>query len=393
MAFENTQFDDINITNLQSLIDNKVAEGKSYEYKSELPGMSDPHKKEFLADVSSFTNDSGGYLLFGIKERAGIPIELIGLENIDPDAIILKLESSIRDGIEPRIPGLIIKAVELKNSNVILIVRIPRSWASPHMVTFKNHSKFYSRNSAGKYQLDVSEIRSAFLFSESFADSLRTFRTERLANIIADETPVHVRETAKAVLHVVPLSASRQAFDLSNIVKKINPILTHADEWTFRHNFDGFVLSDVLPGSPFAESYIQIFRNGSIELVDTTPLRQSNGKMLIPSVNFENQVEIGLQKCTSILKDLAIEPPLFLMLTLTGVLGYRIQIESYRGWRTRIPKSENPIDRDILVIPENIIESYDAERFDILKSIFDAVWNAAGWPRSINYDDSGKRMN
>ena len=31
------------------------------------------------------------------------------------------------------------------------------------MTTFKNASKFYARNSAGKYQLDVGELRTAFI--------------------------------------------------------------------------------------------------------------------------------------------------------------------------------------------------------------------------------------
>ena len=46
--------------------------------------------------------------------------------------------------------------------NQIVLVRIPRSWVSPHMVTHKGTSRFFARNSAGKYQLDVSELRTAF---------------------------------------------------------------------------------------------------------------------------------------------------------------------------------------------------------------------------------------
>lgn len=39
---------------LQALIDNKVSEQKTIEYKQALPGNSEKDKKEFLADVSSF---------------------------------------------------------------------------------------------------------------------------------------------------------------------------------------------------------------------------------------------------------------------------------------------------------------------------------------------------
>ena len=39
-----------------------------------------------------------------------------------------------------------------------IIVRVPNSLNRPHMVVFKQWSRFYSRNSAGKYQLDVHEL-------------------------------------------------------------------------------------------------------------------------------------------------------------------------------------------------------------------------------------------
>jgi hypothetical protein len=40
-----------------------VQEGKTLEYKRELPGGSDQDKREFLADVSSFANTEGGDII------------------------------------------------------------------------------------------------------------------------------------------------------------------------------------------------------------------------------------------------------------------------------------------------------------------------------------------
>jgi len=91
---------------LQSLIANEVREGKTIEYKAALPDASRECKKEFLADVSSFANASGGHLIYGISEENGVPVDLCGLSNINPDAEILRLENMIRDNIEPRIAGI-----------------------------------------------------------------------------------------------------------------------------------------------------------------------------------------------------------------------------------------------------------------------------------------------
>ena len=119
-------------------MDNEVSESKIIEYKEILPENSNSKRKEFLADVSSFANATGGYLIYGIKEESGIPVEVCGLAGINPDAEILRLESMIRDGLKPRITSNIsIRKISLKTSNTVIIIHIPRSWVSPHMIKFK----------------------------------------------------------------------------------------------------------------------------------------------------------------------------------------------------------------------------------------------------------------
>jgi hypothetical protein len=50
------------------------------------------------------------------------------------------------------------RAVAVAHDEVVLRIRIPPSWAAPHIVTFQGLSRFYPRNSAGKYPLDAGEI-------------------------------------------------------------------------------------------------------------------------------------------------------------------------------------------------------------------------------------------
>jgi len=204
---------------LQALVSDGVAEGKVIEYKESLPDDTYDSKKEFLADVSSFANAAGGNLIFGISEDNGIPIDVCGLPGINPDAEILRLENLIRDSIEPRIPGMTMRAVLLSTSEVVIVVRVPHSWAQPHAVNYRRHWRFYSRNSAGKYPLDVSEVRAAFALSETLAERVRLFRTERLGKITAGETPVAVGENAKMVLHIIPFGAfdPSTTFDISSL--------------------------------------------------------------------------------------------------------------------------------------------------------------------------------
>ncbi|MDP2362499.1 MAG: ATP-binding protein, partial [Ignavibacteria bacterium] len=134
-------------SDLLELINNSIPESKTIDYKKEIIGDTRDDKKEFLADVSSFANAIGGFIVFGMNEEKGVATELIGLNNIDPDAEILRLENIIRDGIEPRIFGISIKSLKLSNSNYSIIIYIPNSWAKPHVVNFSKHWRFYSRNS------------------------------------------------------------------------------------------------------------------------------------------------------------------------------------------------------------------------------------------------------
>ena len=111
MSLSNKPLEAICEDDLQALIENQVAEGKMIEYKESLPGASTNDKKEFLADVSSFANASGGHLVFGMKEAGGLPKELCGLQLTDVDDAILRLENLMRDGLEPRILGAAPKPV------------------------------------------------------------------------------------------------------------------------------------------------------------------------------------------------------------------------------------------------------------------------------------------
>ena len=189
--------DEISMVDISFLTDNKISESKTLEYKEKLPGHTDKEKKEFLADISAFANASGGDVIYGIKEvvdsngkKTGQADEVVPIQGTTADESKLFIENLIRTAIEPRIP-VQVKEVDgfgADGDGFIIFVRIPQSFASPHMVTFKNSSKFYSRNSSGKFQLDVHEIRNAFLATDSQADRIRSFLQDRLAKIIADET-------------------------------------------------------------------------------------------------------------------------------------------------------------------------------------------------------------
>ncbi|MBA7512532.1 hypothetical protein ES705_04537 [subsurface metagenome] len=380
--------DQITEEDLQALKDNSVSEGKAIEYKQSLPSKSDSGKKEFLADVSSFANASGGDLIYGVSESKGIITAIDGLEVDDIDQEISRLENIIRTGIQPRLTSVTISPpIPLESSKVALIIRIPKSWISPHRVSFKGHDKFYSRSSNGKYPLDVAELRVAFNLSETITERIRNFRQDRIAKIFANETPVPFYDNAKIVLHLIPIISFNpaQSYDISEIAshpEKMPPI--RSGGWN-RYNLDGFLTYDE-DREGRSRSYVQLFRNGIIEAIEGWLLRPHGEKLIIPSIRYEAELIKSLSAYLSLLRTLNVETPVFIFLTLLGVEGYSMAVDEWRFWVDEI----HTIDRDILLLPEVIMQSYDDRAEDVLRPCFDAIWNACGYPRDLYYNDAGE---
>src|ERR1700730_9016759 len=67
---------------------------------------------EYLADVSSFANTTGGDIIIGMTAEEGVPTGFAPLQ-IDRDAEILRLDNIARSGLQPRIFGLDIRGYQI----------------------------------------------------------------------------------------------------------------------------------------------------------------------------------------------------------------------------------------------------------------------------------------
>jgi hypothetical protein len=381
MALNHLRIEMIDQALLHSLIDDKVSESKTVEYKSELPGRADTDKKEFLYDVSSFANASGGFLLFGIKAKDGIPTSVCGLGQINPDQEILRLEGMIQNGIEPRLPELQTQPVQTQ-WGVVIAMRIPRSWRTPHMVVFQGLQRFYGRNSAGKYPLDIGEIKGLARLSESITEKVRRFRLERVMAIEAEETPIPVARGAAFILHLVPLATYAGDVHLDVDVDRDDIVLLHTMAGGFKRsriNFDGHLTFGNCDDVGRTDSYVQLFRDGRIEAVDVSILDQGGA---IPSVYFEQRIWETTSQLLTFLDRQAVPRPVVIMLTAIGVRGYAMSAGKF-------PHSI-PIDRDRLLVPEVMAENSVDDAAALLRPCFDAIWNATALPGSQNYDREGR---
>jgi hypothetical protein len=412
MTLMSVPIDSITENHLRALIEDQVIELRVIEYKQELPGRSDGDKKQFLADVCSFANTAGGDLIYGMTESGGIPQNLAGVDaGNNLDAEISRLESSIRDGIRPRIPGIHHQPVRLESGKHALVLRVPRSFSRPHVVTYKNHWKFHARTSNGKYQMDVDEVRRAFVLSESVADRIRAFRAERLSRVVSGETPIPIEGTGRVVLHVVPISAFDSPASVVDLDIQRPPLSERVllpisivnelelDEFLLsrdpgilrrRYNFDG-VFCDARLGAPGEnpKGYAQLFRTGVIEAVDNNAFFEEEGVSRIDGKKLDEGLIKAVQRYFRLLRELGVEPPIFLLLSLVGVSDYTML---QKDMPQHCYSALRPVDRDDLVVPEVMVESLEQDLHALqrrMRPLLDAVWNAVGLPRSPRYDESG----
>jgi predicted HTH transcriptional regulator len=68
MSLEAKSLSELTSQDLQELVDGKAWEDLTHEFKRDLPGNSDGERMEFLCDVSSFANSSGGYIIHRLEE-------------------------------------------------------------------------------------------------------------------------------------------------------------------------------------------------------------------------------------------------------------------------------------------------------------------------------------
>ena len=383
------QLDSIDESHLSALVTDGVRESRSLEFKAELVLGTDSDRKEFLADVSALANGGGGDLILGIEDDNGTASAVVGLESFDPDKDTLRIESVVRDGIAPRIVGLRVRRVALSSGSSVVVIRVPNSLNRPHMVVFKQWSRFYSRNSAGKYQLDVHELRSAFVASESVTERIRQYRIERIDTILQGNTPKPLAGKSYLCIHMIPISAFDPSFsfDITNVQERgeaLWPIGRHS--WGPRVNLDGLLsFAPVRTGG--ALGYAQLFRNGVIEAVDCDMLaplesHRQRPEKCIPSIAYERDIIRAVDGYIKFYKKYEMPTPVLIGLSILNVKGFRMGTGNMFDVGSQI-------DRDHLILPDLLAESLDFDTASFRRPCFDQIWNACGYERSLNYDEKG----
>jgi hypothetical protein len=407
---------DVTLEDLRGLCERKVAEGKQLDFKDALPGGDDKGRIDFLKDVTALANTDGGDLIYGLLEeredgqKTGVAGEVVGIENLNFDERRLWMENLLRDNTDPRLAGVGYHTVAVDDRRTALVVRVPRSWNGPHAVSFGKHWRFYARNAAGNYPMDVSQLRDAVLAGSTVLDKLESFRDARLRELRSR----HGARPPLIALHIQPFESARPGFNVD--LSKVKPAAEYfALGWSFeapkvRFNFDGLV---AVNNGAFT-GHVQLYRSGAIEEVDFFLLKEKTtvGQKVITSIELERFLFKAVGRRLSLLKALGISSPVTIQLSLLNVEDFRLLARAghMMGTGAFDQLFPTPVDRPDLIIPGLLIENLqdlelegvshtESSGLDISRSwkiaetlvrpLLDAIWNSVGVERCFHYDSDG----
>lgn len=389
------KFDSISVEDFQSLIDNEVSEGRTTEYKSELNIDSGDEKKEFLADVSSFANTDGGDLIFGIQEAEDThtPCNLCGIQIDNVENLILKLESMFRDSFQPRIPDIQIKAIPISVGNSLLLIRIPRSYRLPHRIIYRGYDRFFKRNAKGKYPMDVDELRASFLQAHELSKQIDEYKTATISEIVENRYRYLHDGFPIFIMQAIPISAFLQNSSLT--ATSIHKAVQDAQLRPFNFNHGGRITVDgVFYGKtvssddyPGMSAYMFCKTNGIIEIACTHLFDPSIGENK-DKIIYRDELVAGIiksvEKIIVYYKITSIAPPILFSCAIAK--GYGFTIPTGHPLRS----AYGHIDRELLLVPGTTIEDLSMPVSDMLRPILDSIWNACGYSRCNNYDETGR---
>ena len=357
--------DTIDEAALRRLIENHVSEGRDLDFKRELPGGKDDDTREFLADVTAFANAQGGHIVFGMDESNGVAADLSGLEVEDPDAAILRLESKLQAGVEPRVIGVRSRWVPLANGRGALVLRIPGSLSAPHRVTYKGGARFWGRNSRGKYELDVHDLRHAFTQSAQLPQQFRRLHEEAIAAAQGIDMPFAIEAAPTAVVSVAPLGLFRE--DRRVAVSRDNAVVpVRVGAFSALDTIEGVLVHAAASEAGRVGSYTLTHRTGRTDSAFVIGgVRRNNGEdwRTVWPATFEQGVQAMARATQMQLRQHGIEGPWVILTSVYGVKGFRMIVgDSY----------PTPMAfRDTVLLGQQIVERFDD---DALMPIAEAFW-------------------
>jgi len=369
---------DLTLDDVLELREEVQQETHTHELKGAIDFRYDKHKAMLAVQVCSFANARGGDLILGVHEE---PSRVLGLEGA-PDDLELRVREIARARIDPKPPTLQIRAIRCEDNRHVYVVRVPRSWTAPHMLTQEH--RFYTRDGNGKRPMDRYEIERAFQEATGREDEIRRFRRERVS-VLREEANSVFRNPRLMVVHLVPLQPASMPVGetaFKHLLSQASLDGHHIFE-SSRTTLDGLELSSSWHGEKSLEARATVYRNGRLEYVwslnSRMELTHKEGCKVVYLGALEMDLGQSLRGLLAGLVEYGVEPPVCVMVTLFGLKGFiswdRANAMTFHT--DHVPRYA--CDRDELIFPPVTLESdIWAEYTGMVSATCRVLWQCFG---------------
>lgn len=389
------QFNEVNQDFLESLIKNGIEENIHLDYKEQLGSNA-----EIAKDLSSFANSDGGNIIYGIREVKNKPTEIIP---INQPILREKIDQIARNGIDPSLDVRIFPIdVNIEgNEGQVILIYIPRKYPILHQAI--KRGKYYKRTEFTSSPMSNFEIETAFKLVYNYEERINSIYQNRLQELNTGEYHINIPSPNRMLIHMISIDAlnANKSLDLEIMFNNFENYLKPPGCFLGRsieRNLHGLLVS--CGPDPYSDTYVgyvQLYRNGMIEAIDSSllkPTTQLHGRSYTKPVKklgmwfLEKKIIHSCNMYLNTLKKIGVNLPIYLFLSFTHMRDYKISLVPYKD--TFMSRDSDSAKKDEILLKRIKIDDFEVDFEKKLKPSFDIFWNVFNQPGSRNYDENGR---
>jgi hypothetical protein len=154
------------LESIRALLEAKVFENDSFDFKEDLPDRrNDEGKLNLAIDCAAFANARGGFLVFGIKNDMSLTAadRLVGVSSGDFPAQFGDFPRKCYPSVDWQFSS---SGLALASGRLLHVVEVPKSWKAPHSVELPGQQgtfRFPKRTNKGNEYMPITEVQAMFL--------------------------------------------------------------------------------------------------------------------------------------------------------------------------------------------------------------------------------------
>ncbi len=285
----------------------------------------DKKKEEFKNDICSFANANGGYLIFGIEEKKGIPIQITGIniQGNNTDRFELSLRNIINQ-IIPMSPMCQIKFINIEEKYIV-IVYITKGYCGPYVSGKEGSYRFLVRRGNSKTDMRYDEVKRMFNQSLMLSEQIEQFRYKRI-NMCNNKDGIAstIKYSKFALVHTIPETALDNSFlfnpydVFSSGSIKLGFVFNSCSSGVSMPNVDGMAFK-----SYDDDKYLQIFKSGIVERYIGIKERKHDSISSIPIVSIYEEIEKVIVETVRLYRTININVPIYIVISIENCKGSR----------------------------------------------------------------------